>query len=396
MLRGPWYLLNLSSLLQFGIIQIKFTHYLGFLYHQERLVVLNYKNRKLGFYPLWLFSYKSRELLVKIIAYIESPLQALNAIEYVNRFGSHADSVFLLRKGVEEKNYKQIIGVLELFDYQNTRVIDLEGTFTSLYKGKNAVLEVLKEFLGDKSLIFVLGEYRSLPGRFIANYLPFKEVVIVDDGNATFEINRTKFEFDLNSLIKNFLFSFKGIKTSLNHPLTFFTIYNLESRLNIEDKVICNDYSYCKSLLLGEKPDNRVFIIGSPLRMARVVDDDISLTIKLIEKCKKRFLNFELIYFAHRREEQEKLDEIKKTGVSVVQFEYPLELYPFVCGSVPKHIVGFVSSLFDNIPLIFGGGTKITSFVIPRRLISLEQKNIYKEIYCDYMASENIDVVPFE
>jgi len=328
------------------------------------------------------------------LAYIESPLQALNAIEYVNRTGCVSNALFLVNNGMKNKNYDQIIGVLNYFACNNISSIPVKGTFISLLQHRQAIVKVLNTCKLKDDCQIVLGEYRSILGGVVANYFKREErsIVVVDDGNETLRIDRRKRAISKKSLLKKILLSLCGFNPELNMPLVFFTVYEIGDALNAADKLIVNNYSFCKSNISQLKQENKIFIIGSPLAIAGVVDDDVQLTINLIRECKIRYPDVEMLYISHRREDDVKLTSISKEGIDVLPSKFPFELYPFYNDYRPKTLVGFTSSLFDNVHLIWGEDTEILSFVIPPALIHEEHVESYNAIY-DKFKKNNITII---
>lgn len=114
--------------------------------------------------------------------------------------------------------------------------------------------------------------------------------------------------------------------------------------------VVKHSYQNFKAKL-ASLPDgkNRVFIIGTPLYEAGVTSvDDIDLTLRMINDLKSNQMGAELVYIPHRREREEKIDEIRKS-VEVRRLDFPFEVYPIVAGENVSCIAGFYSSLYDNL-----------------------------------------------
>ncbi|EPK7591931.1 hypothetical protein QHC71_000156 [Serratia marcescens] len=157
--------------------------------------------------------------------------------------------------------------------------------------------------------------------------------------------------------------------------------------------VVKHSYQNFKAKL-ASLPDgkNRVFIIGTPLYEAGVTSvDDIDLTLRMINDLKSNQMGAELVYIPHRREREEKIDEIRKS-VEVRRLDFPFEVYPIVAGENVSCIAGFYSSLYDNLVKIYDEKIKIIAYVLDEKVLSPEWSGFVNAIYKNYESYESADI----
>ncbi|OOF01927.1 hypothetical protein, partial [Salinivibrio sp. MA607] len=238
--------------------------------------------------------------------FIESPLQALNAIEFVsckdNKQGK--DLFIILSDGtMSETNLAQIEFVLNFFGYDDKVIFNINGGVKSLFLHREQVRMLAKRYSKYNIEYCVIGEYRSLASRVLINKIKPKKVVTVDDGTATLRIERSKKPSVKIRLITTLCKFGLGFDITLKQGVHFFSVYDISNKLTKGDCLHTNRYSFLKSKLYDYPKSNKHFIIGSPLKEAGVVKEDIILTIKKIDKIVSltKSKKSDLVYIAHRR-----------------------------------------------------------------------------------------------
>lgn len=323
---------------------------------------------------------------MKYLAYIESPLQAFNLMEFVNKNGITLDYLVVNKKTLVSKlNYSQICYVLKYIKCLNVSYIDVESNKSNISKIKGMVRKIPFSSTDDVSIIG--GEYRSLIFWFMVGYFKKRQVYIVDDGTATLRLNRRTRSF--KGWLRAKVLSLLGACDSYNERITFISVYDIIDRVSKKDRVINHKYDYFKSLTEGFSNDKDiVYVIGTPLLEAGVVrGEDIEITLKLISDLKCISSGKTLVYIPHRRERLEKIESIKEV-VEVQYLDFPFELLPLVSGNNVKNIAGFYSSLFDNMLSIYGGNLTINSFYVPEYIITPEWTEFVNQVYYNYKRYE--------
>lgn len=332
---------------------------------------------------------------VNLVAFIESPLQALNLLEYSQRFSRPVAVVVVAdRPSLGSSNRAQIEAVLALTQPRQIIVHESRLWPQKPRVSKRALdtaVAALRPHLSDGPYEFVVGEFRST---FVWGVLQrlngsTRDVVVLDDGTAMLRISRRRAlprtSEQWRQQLKRFMFSASG--TPVGAPrdgLNFFTAYPLEDRVAIGDTVVHNDYRTLSAELRALPPDDTsVYVIGTPHREAGVVDEgDVELALELT-RFAAASTGKDVVYMAHRRESAEKLD-ILREGVTVVTPPVPFEIYPRVVGKRPRMIVGYYSSLFATVAELLGDTVEITALEIPRDRLNDSWLSFVDDVYRYY------------
>ena len=165
------------------------------------------------------------------IAIVDSPLQALNAIEYLNCSGLSGQCRFIVFSNLAgaDENIKQIEFVLSHFGYTDKLVADISGGFSGLLSSRGELEGVIRTMKGRSFTTCIVGEYRSFAARVLINSLKPSTVVFVDDGTATLRIDRRTSEY--GGLKRAFAWCL-GMDIKEPQVATFFSVYDIENRLS--------------------------------------------------------------------------------------------------------------------------------------------------------------------
>lgn len=351
--------------------------------------------------------------VMKSIFLIKTPLQLLNAIEAKHHYNLLADDCVLIIMG-DRKSQPQILALAnEVAEWGNLIVLDevplllsysLDKTnsfLSSVWKSrffKKSIFYVrrlnsISKALGRVDYIFI-GYARYVYMKHFVNTIPYNELLLLDDGNATIQLARERREGLLPSepgLKKRVKLAFKhvlqGVKSYEKDALGFFTIYDVSA--GEKDYVVKNTYSYIRSQIDSLPMTESVYFLGSPLSETGIIDE--WAYIDSLQKVKEYFSGKNIIYVIHRRESKSKLDQIcKKLGFKMVLFDYPIEYQLAMIGPRPSLLCSFFSSALDSCGLIFGDKLKIISFELS--LDSSPRKCEIEAIYNSYRANKEIDI----
>ncbi len=332
---------------------------------------------------------------VRLVAFVESPLQALNLVEYSSRFSRRVDVVVVGDSSESAPtNRMQIEAVLS--HVSPRRIICHESRLWARRprRSRRAVATgvcALRVHLPAEPHEFVVGEFRSAFSWAVLRRLKVRasSVVVLDDGTAMLRIDRRqsvpRSREQRRQKIKSLMLLAYGIRGSTPRAgLTFFTAYALEDRVAVGDAVVRNDYRTLSAELRNLPVDEDfVYVIGSPLREAGVVDGgDLELAFELA-RFATDWTGKKVVYVAHRRESAEKLDALREE-VSVVTPNMPFEVYPRALGKRPRTIIGYYSSLFLTVPKFWGGSVEIIALEIPRGSVNASSLSFVENVYRYY------------
>lgn len=332
-----------------------------------------------------------------LVAFIFSPLQALNLFEFCQRYSRRLDIVVVGCSTTLESNTRiQIESILSLIGPR--RVMYREWSlWASRPMGARRALasgiDKLQAELPVESADFIVGEYRSAFSWAALRRLKsaVNSVVVVDDGTAMLRIDRRRPLWRSSKRwrekLKTLIFLAQGLRgTNAPRSLTFFTAYALSSRLAVGDTTVHNDYRCLRRELQSLPPDeDHVYVIGTPhLEVGVVSGGDVELALELgrfaAAQTGKR-----VIYMPHRRERAEKL-EILRNEFTVVMPDVPFEIYPRVAGKRPMVVVGYYSSLFVTVSELFDNCVEILALDIPRANVNQSWRSFIDEVYQYYRA----------
>lgn len=261
---------------------------------------------------------------MKVLVYVESPYQLVNALSYLDNNPLSKVKVLIRDNGskLQRKQFEKIVnmtgGLSFEFVYLPNNILK-KSTLLPLIIGR-----MIKYIFFCKTVI--LGDARSIVAKLILPIcsLMRKQIVLVDDGLYLLSF--------VNKIIsKNYvLFSclplLKFIDNKSPIQLTF-----------IEDKVV-------KAPVHN---GNNLCFIGMKLPEIGFMDIDVYMgVLKTLARGNK---DKSLIYYAHRAEDINKLKDIQKLGFDVIQGDMPLEQLFIKQGAPQGEFYTFYSTAIYNI-----------------------------------------------
>lgn len=333
-----------------------------------------------------------------LFAILESPLQALNSVEYARRFGKQLDLVLVAdRPGLATSNRDQIVAILELAGVGHiffaSGRIDPRRPFQARATVARAE-RVVQEHFHACDFEVLIGEYRAAFGWALARRLDSwgsdekpRPIVVVDDGSAVLNINRRSAmpQPVVRTLTKRALLGLGGLRGDPpTRSITFFSAFDIGNNLSPSDRLVHNDLRSLRDVTLALPPDvSKVYVVGSPLREAGVVQgDDVDLALNLCAIASS-WSQREVIYVAHRRESNQKLEALRKE-VEVMTPSVPFELMPQVVGVRPTLIFGYYSSVFTTMSLILGVNVTVVSAPLPKGVVARHMAARVANVYSTY------------
>lgn len=274
-------------------------------------------------------------LLNRNFIIVNSPLQFLNAIEYLHKskdkFFNDIYIGYTNKKSIQQiynckKKYKLKVNLISLPTYFELKFF-------------HKILFIKKKFFGFNNL--VIGDI---------NYYLFKEFfkysnfsIILDDGTSALE------------------------KINLRNKFKFFSIFKKKNNIK-------NNFDFLKSKIRNNELDcSLIYIIGSASVEREVLTKENYFSI--IKKISQENLEKKIIYIPHRLEKPEYLKR-KFTNLILLNLSIPIEVYFAYKRKLPYKIYGFYSSALFNLRKLFGG--KIELINVDYSLKYCEDKNIIK------------------
>lgn len=335
----------------------------------------------------------------KVIAIIESPLQLINANEYIQKYdlGSNADFYFISSRDVDNINqirntYKTLNLKGKVFEVS---VVDIDSSYLTRIKFYIKMLNAAKKMPSDYSLVIV-GHIHSIYQNVLANRVKNSKCVYVDDGNASValinELKTSKVK-SFSPLSKRIFPQLLGLNPNVKYSgkfLHYFTIY----KHLIEDnhrylRFEINELNYLASeFSKKEIHQDYVYFIGTPFywndKGYENFEDDIR-KVSEVYKGKKVF------YFPHRYESEEQLNCVKDLGWVIIKKGLPIELSLIDLEYLPVEFGFFFSTAVENISKLIPN-LVFRSFKI-KNIEFLKNGNNIEKLYCAYKKRNMITVV---
>lgn len=270
---------------------------------------------------------------MKQLFIIESPLQLLNAYEALNTFPADQQIIIVRYSGVliNDNQIDKTLNKLDLFKLAKIKYVQINVD-------KRTTLDIFKMLWLKLFYLFTIRFYETV---FVGNYeskfihfiIPFnvKKIILLDDGNLTLKIQE-------NFTTKKYFNWF-----------TVFDLVLLKNQISVKNK-----YKYLNlHLIKGSKQEDLVLFIGTGLCEYEIITEEYNL--ELLKKISNRYFDKEIIYVAHRSENNEKLSTINKIfNIKVIRFEYPIELFSVNNDYFPTLIASFYSSALITLEKIYG------------------------------------------
>ena len=302
---------------------------------------------------------------------IATPLQALNAIEARHHFKLAAEQCQLVwfHSG-SEANDRQTEDMLGQADWVRTDTIHYSGRNFRCWKQRFDEVNAVARSMERTEYLF-MGDYAFDLMRHFTHAVERREVVVLDDGNATLLIDRARRDSGGPYFLRPHSFGGRikcliktrgcGMNRSLVDELTFFTIYDLDA--DDRTTVVPNTYAHLRSRLNLASRSDETFLLGDATPDKNQMREDAYFD------CLERALDYlgrsSVLYMAHRLEKPEKLRKIEsRFGIPVRESTMPIECRLCLSESVPKVIAGFFSSALDSCRVLCGERTRIKSFYI--------------------------------
>ncbi len=302
---------------------------------------------------------------------IATPLQALNAIEARHHFklaGGECQLVWL--HSASPANNRQTGDMLKQTDWARIHTINQTGGTFRSWKRRFDEVNAVARSTARTEYLFV-GDYADDLMRHFAHTVSSSKVVVLDDGNSTLLISRSRrdpavpchlmpnsFGGRVKHLAKTHLC---GMNRSLVDELTFFTIYDLGA--DDRTTVVPNTYAYLRSRLSQAGRSDETFLLGDATPDKDQMREDVYLDH--LERALKHLGRSSLLYMAHRLEKAAKLRKIEsRFGIRVRESTMPIECRLSLSVSVPRVIAGFFSSALDSCRVLCGERTRIKALYI--------------------------------
>ncbi|MBS4069009.1 MAG: hypothetical protein KGZ62_10430 [Sulfurimonas sp.] len=336
---------------------------------------------------------------------VNTPLQLINAVEAKRHFDIRDEDSLLIviyleqrimqmRESVEESEWAEVIWLEsdeQALHRKNvtacTKIFNWISGCLTFRKQVSGIQERWRKF----SRVF-LGNFLMTSQLHLANCSPFNDLILLDDGNATFEVAKLRNEFKsplaihrtiwgkVNYLIKQYIFKYRLNRIA---TVTFFTIYDL--KVSEQDRIENNTFRYLRTSVSMKTHNAEIWFIGAPLVEQSIVSlsDFCSLIDKVVEYYKGR----KILYILHPAENiMATKNYLEHLGVETIKFSLPLEMVFLKKQEMPALLATFYSSAIYNLRLILGEEIECNSFRIGDNILSKQLSSKINNVYDQYEA----------
>lgn len=268
----------------------------------------------------------------KTALFVESPLQLINAIEAVRFFNFESYRIYIRYSGQKNSDL-QIDKILEKFSIDSNILVKtyIKSSRRNIYDLINFVFFYVK-FLLDGCMVdrILIGNYDSIFLKPLILFFNKKKIILLDDGSKTISIQD---------------------RFSDSNNINLFTIFNVDKKKN--QSVFINKYKVLNEVLKNTRcvKKDSILFIGAKLAEANLMSNSeyimyVTQVASIIEQ--------PMIYVPHRGENINKLESISSiSNVRIKYLEYPIELYAFEEGEIPKKVLSFYSTALYTINRLY-------------------------------------------
>lgn len=290
----------------------------------------------------------------KILFFVESPLQLLNAFEANHHF-QYEQYQYIIRLSEREETNRQLIKLVSILKLNETYI-----EYHRIRAKNKKIDDYLKFIFFSFRYIFhtninkvYIGNYISPFMKIIMKQFSKSKIILLDDGAKTLTIHN----------------SFSETKS-----YNLYTMYALNPYK--EQTITQHNYEATQSLLNKQtKNQSKILFLGSSLSEMHIISKKYYRS--LIQQIAKKYYDKTIIYIPHRVESREKLEQLKLyENIEIKRISYPVELYGLNEEDIPYKISSFYS----------------TALFTMKKIYKIEVES-FKFDYSNYENKEDIDKV---
>lgn len=327
-----------------------------------------------------------------VLVVVKTPMQLLNAIEYLYVEGINTETVDLFMVNDYIKYSKT------LDDLSKKWVWNKKIKYTLFYTDYiigNLISSILTRmspylFFNKNYDNIVVGHYsQPIQRYFLRKKKGIK--ILVDDGIQTLNFNTLRMNEIENGIIETygpdktntFINKIWNFQKVIKNSLTVFTSFSIEP--NDFDYLMNNDFKYFKSQIKDFKDLNAIVFIGSDIVEAGGIEKNEYLNA--LSKVLTIYRADKIIYIPKKTEDIGKLENIIEK-IEIRKLGYPIELFPIIEGLKPKGFASLFSSAIFNLSKIYGNSLEYSLIDIRAKV----KKDIkFDFVFKAYEYQENIE-----
>lgn len=309
---------------------------------------------------------------------IANPTHFLSVKNYLDKY-PHGEN-FVILTVTYFNNYEEFLAIVRnetRLKVLNVFYIDQNKQGISYYldiiKKLSTIITIRRQHQFFNEICFT--NYESWLQNYILNQFKTDKLILLSDGTAILDIielrlNDRKIPIEGNQFLIKKVFKIKPIEN-----LHFYSPVVID--VAHYDSLEVFDFKASKSGIINSR---KIYVIGSPLVEGDFIKSESNLTY--LRRLRELFHECEIIYFAHRRENDQNLKNynfFNNVILDPTPFEKRLEDEP----ELPGIIISYVSSILINLPQVY---PQIKFYYIP---LSKEDIPETSQFYSSYLNLKN-------
>lgn len=348
---------------------------------------------------------------MKLLAIGTSPLQVQNAIQYIRQHKLDASECALahVRSNREEDNQRargcaEVVkwGVVESFPpfrgLPRQDFVEAGDWQAAEIENRAGYIRLIADFFARHDFsaldVVLLGDYRPMSFRQFLQFTqnPGIETVLLDDGSVSRYVMAFRSQGLYVEEVARGLSSYLGpddpFKAMEPTSLTYFSIY--EEQLNQVDSIVKNRQFDGEGFADFVIRDDEVWVCGVNHVEAGLARQDEFLS--MCARVKSWFPGKRLVYFPHRREDDEKVElACKIMGAEISTYRYGIEEYTLTSKCKPHRAIVFGSTVADTLSRIFRDQDRVIVAVPSDKYFTGSARTLHvKNVVCDNIRKNDV------
>ncbi|MEC7644231.1 polysialyltransferase family glycosyltransferase [Idiomarina sp.] len=326
---------------------------------------------------------------------VQSPLQALCAVELSLEFDSQSNAVVYRLENGRERNNEQIEYVLNLYPWvEKHKLVDEGKSPLSIHLNRRRALKKLeKRFKNSVTQLFI-GEFREQWMHYMRSVTLAERTILIDDGAATIAAKENF--LDKGVFFPETLWAGQGTVKNLVRNIIYASLrrnnilmqeIELASAFARDDSVYKVDYSNIRKLFTSAQTAEataQILFFGSKYSEIGIVSKAYELRFLTAVSAFYKARGLTVTYVAHRDESADKLSLISsQLGFQVVHAEMPAEIFIAERANSIEEIAGAYTSVLNNIKSMFPN-LSLRSFKLSSSEIDVKYLSSINKVYKAY------------
>lgn len=252
----------------------------------------------------------------------------------------------------------------------------------------------------------VIGDYRNVSQRLVADLVPHDEFVLVDDGSVTPQV--ASWRADAARATEPKQFDLSWFRTDLarrvfgDPPLaeprsvTFHSIYGavIADRLASADRIVAHRYEHWSRTLRDGSRSRTVWFLGSDHAEAGIcAEEDYFVLVRGAISALEQEGHAGVVYRPHRGESAEKVSRLaQQLGLTVVRTGLPVEVDYLDASEKPGLVAAIASSALDALS-VMDPGLPLARIVPPPHYLRKRAAHIHAVISAHDAFNANLRVL---